>query len=243
MELKICHLYPDVMNLSCDRGNLICMEKRLQWRGIYVEIVPIHMGEELDAAVYDLIFIGNGQPFAQPLLLEDLQQKKAEALKSAVEAGVPVLAIDGGYELLGKTYETADGQKLEGLGILDVTTRCSQKRLVGNCAFTCEELGITVVGFENHAGYTTLGSGVKPLGKVLVGGGNNGSDGTEGARYKNVFASYAHGSLLPKNPILCDHILKVALERKYGALELSPLDDMLENNAHAYMEQRLTKQA
>ena len=241
MELKICHLYPDVMNLSCDRGNLICMEKRLQWRNIDVEIVPVNMGDVLDADAFDLIFIGNGQPFAQPLLLEDLRTNKAEALATAVEAGVPVLAVDGGYELLGKSYVTADGQYLEGLGILDVQTKCAKQRLVGNCAFACDELGTVVVGFENHAGHTTLGEGVKPLGKVLSGGGNNGRDGSEGARYKNVFASYAHGSLLPKNPILCDHILSIALQRKYGEVELSPLDDTLEQNAHDYMENRLTK--
>ena len=240
MELKICHLYPDVMNLSCDRGNLICMEKRLQWRGIDVEIVPVNMGDVLEADAYDLIFIGNGQPFAQPLLLEDLLQNKADGLQAAVEAGVPVLAIDGGYELLGKSYVTADGQYLEGTGILDVQTKCGKQRLVSNCAFVCEELGITVVGFENHAGYTTLGDRVKPLGTVISGGGNNGKDQTEGARYKNVFASYAHGSLLPKNPVLCDHILKIALERKYGQVDWVRLDDTMEQNAHDYMERRLT---
>ena len=174
-------------------------------------------------------------------LLEDAKANKAAALAAAVEAGVPVLAVDGGYELLGKTYETAEGQKLEGLGILDVQTKCGQKRLVGNCAYISEELDTTVVGFENHAGLTTLGSGVKPLGKVLSGGGNNGTDGTEGARYKNVFASYAHGSLLPKNPVLCDQILRLALERKYGEIDLVPLDDTLEQNAHDYMENRLLK--
>lgn len=240
MELKICHLYPDVMNQSCDRGNIICMEKRLQWRGINVETVPVNIGDVLDTEIFDLIFIGNGQPFTQPLLLEDLRLK-SQTLHAAVESGMPVLAIDGGYELLGKTYETAEGKKLEGLGILDVETKCGQKRLVGNCAFACEELGITVVGFENHAGLTTLGSGVKPLGKVLSGGGNNGMDGTEGARYQNVFGSYAHGSLLPKNPVLCDHILRLALERKYGEVDLAPLDDTLEQNAHDYMENRLLK--
>jgi len=240
MELKICHLYSDVMNLSCDRGNLICMEKRLQWRGIQVEIVPVNMGDTLNADDYDLIFIGNGQPYTQPLLLEDLRQYKANALRDAVEANVPVLAIDGGYELLGKTYETADGQKLEGIGVLDIETKCGQKRLVGNCAFACEELDTILVGFENHAGQTTLGNGVRPLGKVLAGGGNNGTDGTEGARYKNVFASYAHGSLLPKNPVLCDHVLKLALERKYGEVELQPLDDAIETAAHDYMVKRLT---
>lgn len=240
MKLKICHLYPDVMNLSCDRGNLICMEKRLQWRGIDVHITPVCMGDELDAASFDLIFLGSGQPFAQPLLMEDLRKNKAAALQAAVEADMPILAIDGGFELLGKTYETADGQKLEGLGILDAHTQCREKRLVGDYAFTCDELGINVVGFENHAGRTYLGSDIKPLGRVLKGFGNNGEDGTEGARYRNVFASYSHGSLLPKNPVLCDYILQIALERKYGAAELAPLDDTLEQTAHDYMQRRLT---
>lgn len=240
MELKICHLYSDMMNLSCDRGNLICMEKRLQWREIDVTVTAVDMGDTLDSGAFDLIFIGNGQPFAQPLLLEDLRQYKAGALREAVEAGVPILAIDGGYELLCRTCETTDGQTLEGLGILDANVRYGKKRLVGNCAFRSEELGVTLVGFENHAGLVTLGSGVKPLGTIVSGGGNNGTDGTEGARYKNVFASYAHGSLLPKNPVLCDHILRLALERKYGETELVPLDDTLENAAHDYMEQRLS---
>lgn len=241
MELKICHLYPDVMNLSCDRGNLICMEKRLQWRNIDVDIVPVGMGEKLDAAAFDLIFIGNGQPFAQPLVMEDVFANKAEALRTAVEAGVPVLAIDGAYELLCKTYTTVEGQKLDGLGILDAEVKCEGKRLVGNCAFVSEELGTAVVGFENHAGKVCLGENVKPMGKVLSGFGNNGADGTEGIRYKNVFATYAHGSLLPKNPVLCDHILKTALSRKYGEAELAPLDDTMEQKAHDYMENRLVK--
>ncbi len=240
MELKICHLYPDVMNLSCDRGNLICMEKRLQWRGIDAHIIPVCMGEELDAASFDLIFLGSGQPFAQPLLLEDLQKNKAAALKVAVAEGMPVLAIDGGFELLGMSYETADGEKLEGLGILDLHTQCRQKRLVGDHIYFCDELGTRIVGFENHAGRTYLGNGVKPLGKMIKGNGNNGTDGTEGVRYQNVFGTYSHGCLLPKNPELCDHFLKTALERKYGTVELTPLDDTLEQNAHRYMEQRLT---
>lgn len=241
MELKICHLYPDMMNLSCDRGNLICMEKRLQWRNVDVEIISVGMGEILDAEAFDLIFIGNGQPFAQPLLLEDARQNKAEGLRMAVENGVPVLAIDGGYELLCRGCVTSKDQRLEGLGVLDAWVTYNEKRLVGNCAFVCEESNTTVVGFENHVGKVYLGDLTKPLGKVLSGFGNNGEDGTEGARYKNIFASYAHGSLLPKNPVLCDHILSVALSRKYGEVTLAPLDDTLEENAHDYMENRLKK--
>ena len=241
MELKICHLYPDVMNLSCDRGNVLVLEKRLQWRGIDVKTTAVNMGDALDADAFDLIFIGNGQPFTQSMVLEDAKVRKSAALKTAVENGVPVLAIDGGYELLTKTCKLVDGTIVEGLGILDAEVTYDQKRLVGDYVFTCEELGVTLVGFENHAGKTRLGSGVRPLGKVLSGKGNNGEDGTEGARYKNVFATYAHGCLLPKNPVLCDHILKLALERKYGPVELMPLPDVHEKAAHDYMEQRLLK--
>ena len=241
MELKICHLYPDVMNLSCDRGNVLVLEKRLQWRGMDVTTTEVPMGMALDAAAFDLIVIGNGQPFTQPLVLEDLRRLKAIPLRSAVEDGISVLAIDGGYELLGNSCQTTDGSKEEGLGILDVQTVYSPKRLVGDYIFACEELGVNLVGFENHAGKTTLGSGAKPLGKVLAGHGNNGEDGTEGARYKHVFATYAHGCLLPKNPALADHLLQLALERKYGAAQLEPLQDDLAHSAHRYMEQRLLK--
>ena len=240
MELKICHLYPDVMNLSCDRGNVLVLEKRLQWRGVDVSVSAVNMGEPL-ASDFDLIFMGNGQPFLQPMLLEDLKKQKAAQLKSAAEDGIPVLAIDGAFELLGTHCQLTDGTKADGLGILDAHTRYETKRLVGDYVFTCDELGINLVGFENHAGRTYLGGSVKPLGKVLTGNGNNGTDDTEGARYQNIFATYAHGCLLPKNPVLADHILKIALERKYGAAELVPLEDTYETAAHNYMEQRLLK--
>lgn len=241
MELRICHLYPDVMNLSGDRGNVICMEKRLQWRGIDVVTTGVSIADPLRPEEHDLFFIGNGQPFDQKLLLEDLAAGKAAQIKTAVEDGMPVLAVCGGYQLLGMSYETADGQILEGVGALNVRTKCAQKRLVGDYIFTCEDPATAVVGFENHAGMTWLSEGVQPLGKTELGHGNNGEDGTEGARYKNVFATYAHGCLLPKNPCLCDHILKLALERKYGEVQLSALDDTLECNAHNYMKDRLTK--
>jgi CobQ-like glutamine amidotransferase family enzyme len=241
MELKICHLYSDVMNLSCDRGNVLVLEKRLQWRGIDVTVTAVNMGDMLEADAFDLIFIGNGQPYTQPMLLEDLKSNKAAALKEAVENGVPVLAIDGGFELLAKSCRLADGTVLEGLGILDAEVRYDQKRLVGDYVFASEELGLNLVGFENHAGKMYLGEGIKPLGKILAGNGNNGSDGTEGARYRNVFASYAHGALLPKNPALADRILKLALERRYREVELADLTDTFEHAAHNYMEQRLLK--
>lgn len=241
MELKICHLYPDVLNLYGDRGNVICMEKRLQWRGIDVVTTGISIGQPLKASQYDLLFIGGGQDFEQEVLLPDLASGKTAELKAAVEDGVPVLAICGGYQMLGSYYKTWDGHQCDFTGILDLYTEGARERMIGNYMFACEELGVNVVGFENHSGKTYLGSSVKPMGRVLSGFGNNGQDKTEGARYKNVFATYSHGCLLPKNPVLADFILKTALERKYGQAELEPLGDVFENQAHSYMENRLLK--
>ncbi len=241
MELNICHLYPDVLNLYGDRGNILCMTRRLRWRGIDVTTQGVSIGEQLDASKYDLIFIGGGQDFEQEVLLQDLSGKKTEDLRAAIEDGVTVLAICGGYQMLGHYYETWDGQKCAFTGAVDLYTVGSRQRMIGNYMFTCDELSVAVVGFENHSGKTYLGSGVKPMGTVLAGFGNNGEDGCEGARYKNVFATYSHGCLLPKNPSLCDHILKTALTRKYGSCELQPLDDALETAAHESMRARLSK--
>ena len=242
MELRICHLYPDVLNLYGDRGNVLCMEQRLRWRGLDVETTGVPIGEKLHAADFDLFFIGGGQDFEQAVLLGDLAGEKTAEIKAAIEDEKPFLAICGGYQMLGQYYKTWDGQQCDFTGALELYTVGSRQRMIGNYMFTCDELpGVNVVGFENHSGKTYLGSGVKPIGKVLEGFGNNGEDGTEGARYKNVFATYSHGCLLPKNPQLCDHILKTALEHKYGAVELAELNDMLENEAHQYMENRLSK--
>ena len=153
-----------------------------------------------------------------------------------------VIGICGGYQMLGQYYRTWDGVQCDFTGALDLHTIGSKDRMIGNYAFTCDAIGgETGVGFENHSGKTDLGSGMQPMGKVLAGFGNNGSDGTEGVHYKNVFGTYSHGCLLPKNPKLCDYILRTALERKYGACELQPLADTLENNAHDYMAARLLK--
>ena len=241
MELKIGHLYPDVLNLYGDRGNILCMEKRLQWRGIDVVTTGVPIGEPLKASDFDLLFIGGGQDFEQEVLLADLAGAKTAELKAAIEDGVPVLAICGGYQMLGAYYKTWDGHQCDFTGALDLYTVGSKERMIGNYAFTCDELDVNVVGFENHSGKTYLGPSVKPMGTVLAGFGNNGEDKTEGARYKNVFATYSHGCLLPKNPALADHILKTALERKYGQAELAPLDDHLEHSAHDYMEWRLSR--
>lgn len=241
MELNICHLYPDILNLYGDRGNILCMQQRLRWRGIDVVTGGVSIGEKLDASRYDLIFVGGGQDFEQEVLLEDLNGGKTAELKAAIEDGTPVLASCGGYQMLGHYYETWDGQKCAFTGAVDLYTVGSKQRMIGNYMFTCDELNLAVVGFENHSGKTYLGSGVKPMGKVLAGYGNNGEDGFEGARYKNVFATYSHGCLLPKNPKLCDHILATALTRKYGTCELQPLNDTLAAAAHDYMCARLSQ--
>lgn len=242
-KLKICHLYPDILNLYGDRGNIICMEKRMQWRGIETEVTGISVGDALRYEDYDLFFIGGGQDFEQGVLLKDLASGKAKQITEAIEAEKVFLAICGGYQMLGQYYKTWDGQQCDFIGALDLYTVGEKERMIGNYMFQCDESdgGMVVVGFENHSGKTYLGHKVRPMGKVLAGHGNNGKDGTEGARYKNVFASYSHGSLLPKNPQLADVILKTALQRKYPDIELEPLEDTFENNAHDYMQQRLKK--
>lgn len=244
MELKICHLYPDILNLYGDRGNIITMRRRLADRGIAATVDECSIGEALDASQYDIFFIGGGQDFEQEILLRDLAAGKAKEIIAAVEEEKTFLAICGGYQMLGQYYKTWDGHQLDFIGALDLHTVGAKERMIGNYMFrtTDESGGTMVVGFENHSGKTYLGDGVAPLGQMIEGYGNNGEDQTEGARYKNVFATYSHGSLLPKNPILCDFILRTALERKYGApIALAPLDDTLEQNAHRYMENRLSK--
>ena len=240
-NLKICHLYPDILNLYGDRGNIICMQKRMQWRGIQTEIAEISVGDQLNYDDYDIFFIGGGQDFEQGVLLEDLAKGKSEAIAHAVDEEKVFLAICGGYQMLGNYYKTWDGKECNFIGALDLYTVGAKERMIGNYMYQCDETdgGIVVVGFENHSGKTYLGDKVRPMGKVLSGHGNNGEDGTEGARYKNVFATYSHGSLLPKNPKLADYILKTALKRKYPDISLEELDDTFENNAHDYMEKRL----
>ncbi|MBR5095210.1 MAG: glutamine amidotransferase [Oscillospiraceae bacterium] len=241
MELKICHMYPDVLNLYGDRGNVICMEQRLRWRSIGCAVTKLPIGARASLAGFDLVFIGGGQDFEQQVLLEDLHRGKDREIRAAIEDGLPFLTICGGYQMLGHYYETYDGQRCDFIGALDLYTVGGKKRMIGNYKFRCapESGGSLVVGFENHSGKTRLGSGVQPLGRVIKGFGNNGEDGTEGVRYRNVFGTYSHGPLLPKNPELCDFILRTALERKYGKAELIPLDDSAERAAHDAMAARI----
>jgi len=237
MELKVCHMYPDVLNLYGDRGNILCMKRRLRLRGIDAEFVRCPIGSSASLSGFDLVFIGGGQDFEQQVLLDDLHRGKDREIRAAVEDGLPFLTICGGYQMLGHYYETYDGRRCDFIGAVDLITVGSDVRMIGNYKFRCEPDagGTVVVGFENHSGKTRLGSGVKPLGKVLAGFGNNGEDGTEGVHYKNVFGTYSHGPLLPKNPAFCDFLLATALERKYGRAELAPLDDRAELAAHDEM--------
>lgn len=243
MELNICHLYPDILNLYGDRGNIITMKRRLEGRGIKVNIDECSIGQSLNADKYDIFFIGGGQDFEQEVLLRDLSSGKAQDIRTAVEEEKTFLAICGGYQMLGEYYKTWDGVQLDFIGAIGVHTIGAKERMIGNYMFrTTPESGDTVVvGFENHSGKTYLSEQVAPLGMMLSGNGNNGEDKTEGARYKNVFGTYSHGSLLPKNPVLCDFILQTALNHRYdGAEPLAPLDDTLELNAHRYMQERLS---
>lgn len=243
MELNICHLYPDILNLYGDRGNIITMKRRLEDRGIKVNIDECSIGQPLNADKYDIFFIGGGQDFEQEVLLRDLSSGKAQDIRTAVEEEKTFLAICGGYQMLGEYYKTWDGVQLDFIGAIGVHTIGAKERMIGNYMFrTTPESGDTVVvGFENHSGKTYLSEQVAPLGMMLSGNGNNGEDKTEGVRYKNVFGTYSHGSLLPKNPVLCDFILQTALNHRYdGAEPLAPLDDTLELNAHRYMQERLS---
>ncbi|MBQ1312597.1 MAG: glutamine amidotransferase [Blautia sp.] len=240
-KIRICHLYPDVLNLYGDRGNIICMKKRLVWRGIECEVTEAGIGDCPDLTQFDLFFIGGGQDFEQEVLLEDLKAGKGKEIRSAVEDGKTFLCICGGYQMMGHYYQTHDGVRCEFLGAIDLFTTGAEKRMIGNYAFTLtEDLGSSmVVGFENHSGQTWLGSGVSPLGTVLQGNGNNGVDRTEGVHYKNVFGTYSHGPVLPKNPEFCDRILLSALERRYGNAVLEPLDDSFERSARDSIQREM----
>jgi len=243
MKLNICHLYPDVLNLYGDTGNILCLKRRLEWRGIDTEVTALPIGANADFTRFDLFFIGGGQDFEQEVLLADLHSGKDKEILSAIEDEKVFLCICGGYQMMGQYYRTHTGQQYDFIGALNLHTLGSDLRMIGNYMFRCEALsgGSTVVGFENHSGKTYLGEGVSPLGTVLHGYGNNGEDGTEGARFKNVFGAYCHGPILPKNPEFADFLLQTALSRRYPGATLPPLNDVLENKAHGYMTNRMEK--
>ncbi|MCO5388384.1 glutamine amidotransferase [Desulfosporosinus sp.] len=250
MKLAICHLYPDLLDLYGDRGNILTLAARCRWRGIEPVIQKASLGEDLDFMGMDILFIGGGSDREQGLLVQDLMRRENE-LRKAIENGLVVLSICGGYQMLGNYYQMTSGERIDGLGILDVWTIAGAKRLIGNVVVELDEKKSsgnsnkfrTMVGFENHSGKTYLGEGISPLGKVLFGHGNNGEDSGEGVRYLNVFGTYLHGPLLPKNPHLADLLLELAIQRRGVDTRLMELDDCLEDLAHKAMVKRLLKQA
>lgn len=237
MKLRIGWLYGHEMNIYGDRGNVMTLARRAEWRGIEPVVTTIGMGEAIVPDETDIFFWGGGQDREQISVSRDLQGAKGAALKAAIEDDTPVLAVCGGYQLLGHYYRPFDGDDLPGIGAIDVTSEAGHERYIGNVVIDAGELG-TLVGFENHSGKTWLGKGVRPLGTVRVGNGNNGSDGTEGARYHNVIGCYLHGALLPKNPHLADWLIGTALTRRYGETALPPLPDDLERAAHDRVVER-----
>ncbi len=244
--LNICHLYPDLLNLYGDRGNILALLKRAQWRGIDVNISNISLGDDFQPENYDIIFLGGGQDYEQEILQQDVLKKKGPEIINAIKNDKVFLCICGGYQLMGNYYKTWDGKEINYLGAIDLWTIGGKKRMIGNTAYEFDFLKSDscdgrIVGFENHSGRTYLGEGVKPLGKVIKGNGNNGEDQTEGAIYKNVFCTYSHGSILPKNPTFTDHLLTIALKQKYSDfVSLMSLDDEFELLAHSSMLKRIT---
>lgn len=234
-KLRIAHLFPDLLNLYGDRGNIITMRNRLLWRGIGVEVKEYGIDDTIDLTGTDIVFCGGGSDREQLIVCQYLNRIKEE-IKAYVEDGGTLLAVCGSYQLLGHYYQL-ENEKIQGLSILDLYTESGKKRLIGNVILQNDVFG-KIVGFENHAGRTYINEHT-PFGKVLYGNGNNGKDGFEGVAYKNVIGTYLHGPLLPKNPILCDHILNLALERKYGKkIDFPPLDDQIEILANDYIVNR-----
>jgi CobQ-like glutamine amidotransferase family enzyme len=230
--LRVCALYPDLMNIYADRGNLLLLERRCAWRGLGFELSAAHLGQELDPDSADLFYIGGGQDRDQSLCARDLASVKRDALHAAASRGAVILAVCGGYQLLGHSYQLGH-ETLPGVGLVDLeTVRSDGPRLIGNVAIEVElapgERRV-LAGFENHAGRTVLAPGTAPLGRVLRGHGNNGSDGHEGVRAGSVIGTYLHGPLLPKNAWFGDWLIRTAL----GLAELAPLQDRLEDAAHA----------
>lgn len=229
MHLNIGWLFAATMNIYGDRGNVIALKRRAEWRGISTTVHEINIGEPI-ADDIDCFFWGGGQDQEQVAVALDMQGGKAQALAAAIEDGASLLAVCGGYQLLGHEYRPHAAEVLPGVGIFDAVSVAGPERFIGNVVVD-SQWG-TLVGFENHSGLTTLGPDLEPMGKVRVGRGNNGKDGTEGARHRNALGCYLHGALLPKNPALTDWLIARGLERRYGPIELEPVDDDVEQQAH-----------
>lgn len=236
--LNIVHLFPELLNLYGDGGNVIALRRRCEWRGIPVQVTEVGMGDEMDFSHADIVFIGGGADREQMIAKDAIAARKSELHSYVADAGV-LLAVCGGYQFLGHRY-TMGEESVEGLGIVDMETVRGQGRLIGNAVIESDIAAMPIVGFENHGGRTTLGPGVKSLGRVLGGThGNNGEDGFEGVHQGNLIGTYLHGPLLPKNPQVADYLLARALERRGESCELAPLDDAVEVEANRVMAQRL----
>ena len=242
MTIRIGHLYPDYLNIYADRGNIAVLERRASWRGIELLVEEIGLGDVVKAGRYDLYYVGGGQDREQALIAPDLAAK-GEALREAVAGGAAVLAVCGGYQLLGAFYRDVSGAEQPGAGLLPLYTVAGQTRMIGDCLIECElgpRVQQTLAGFENHAGRTYLEEGAEPLGRVISGFGNDGESGFEGCRVGRAVGTYLHGPLLPRNPWLADWLLAQALGHADGGepQELEPLDDRLEQEAHAVSSRR-----
>lgn len=237
MNLTIGHLYPDLLNLYGDRGNIQCLMKRCQWRGIGAETIAFELGDEIDFSKLDIVLLGGGSDREQKIVCEKLESIKVDFKKYVEDNGV-VIAVCGGFQILGNYYAMAE-ETIQGLGIVDLETdRGTDYRLIDNIVLESDLFSMPIVGFENHGGRTNIKNN-KPLGKVIYGSGNDGKSGYEGVVYKNVIGTYLHGPLLPKNPQVADYLISKALERKYGhPVELTELDDREEKEANEYIYNR-----
>jgi lipid II isoglutaminyl synthase (glutamine-hydrolysing) len=238
VKLRLGHLYPDYLNIYADRGNIAVLDQRARWRGHELEVAALSVGARIDPQAHDLLYVGGGQDREQALVARELAAKADDVLAAAAD-GCAVLAVCGGYQLLGHSYQLGEN-RIEGLGLADLeTVREEGPRLIGNVAIELD-LGDgrrTVAGFENHGGRTHLGPGAQPLGRVVKGHGNNSRDGFEGVRRRNMLGTYLHGPLLPKNAWLADRLIALAVARREGAEpRLEPLDDELEAAAHESAE-------
>ena len=232
MNVTVGHLYPDYLNIYADRGNIAVLTERARLRGHELRVVPIGLADAVPDGI-DLFYVGGGQDREQALVSGDLT-RKGEALGEAVEGGAAFLAVCGGYQLLGRFYRDRAGAELPGIGLLPLHTVAGERRMIGDVLLECEWAGRTLAGFENHAGRTHLDEGAEPLGRVLAGFGNDGESGFEGCRQGRVYGTYLHGPLLPRNPWFADRVLADALAHATGGeVELEPLADELEAQAHA----------
>jgi CobQ-like glutamine amidotransferase family enzyme len=235
--LRVGHLYPDYLNIYADRGNIAVLERRAAARGHELEIDPITLGSTLDPGAHDLLYVGGGQDHEQAMIANDLAARR-ESVQAAVDGGAALLAVCGGYQLLGRGYRGRDGSSLDGVGLFPLETAAGDTRMIGDVLLEStlpEAAGRTIAGFENHAGRTVLDPGAEPLGRVVAGYGNDGSSGYEGCRVKRALGTYLHGPLLPRNPWVADLLLSWAVAHASDAEPepLAPLDDRLENAAHA----------